>query len=255
VSIAGLTVPKQTVGVITKQTPTLFKGTDLDGIIGMGFRAMSQLNGPTFVDGLFRGGQISQPIFGLYLTPKSVGNAQLTLGGTDPSKYTGNINFLPVDARKPYWNVPFQSITVNGRPSKVQPQVAVADSGTAGMIAPVGDAKAIYSLISPNIVVLDPRGAYGIKCTELAGLNATITFMMGGKPYTIPSKELSVGPYPDQPGKTGMCQTLINSDRSLNFWIIGESLLKYYYTVWDMGNRQNGVAPRLGFATTAHSPA
>lgn len=43
--------------------------------------------------GLFAGleAQGLPSLFGFYLTPKSVGNAELTLGGTDSSKFTGTL--------------------------------------------------------------------------------------------------------------------------------------------------------------------
>lgn len=75
-----------------------------------------------------------------------------------------------------------------------------------------------------------------------------IDFTLAGKKFTIPSQELSIGPYPNQ---TDICQTLITADVNDivgGAWIIGGSLLKYYYTVWDLGN------VRLGFADTIQSP-
>jgi hypothetical protein len=247
VTIAGLTVPKQSMGLINKQSRTLFEWTGLEGIIGMGFKGSSAVGGRAFFQTLIDNKQLD-PIFSLFLTPKSIGGAQLTLGGVDSTKYTGRINYVPIDGRRGSWNITrgFQSITVNGKPSNVVVRSAIADSGTSNMVAPVRDARAIYAMISPSIILLDPKGAWAIPCSELPNLNATITITMGGIGYTIPSKEFSVGPFP---GKPGMCQTLINSPTIAPFWIIGGSLLKYYYTVWDMGNT------KLGWATTAHSPA
>ena len=112
------------------------------------------------------------------------------------------------------------------------------------MIAPARDARENYAIISPDIKLLNPRGAYSIRCSKIKGLKATITFAIGGKKYSIPSQELGIGPFP---GRPGICQTLINSG-STPFWIIGGSLMKYYYTVWDVGNR------RIGWATTKRSP-
>jgi hypothetical protein len=247
VTVAGLSVPKQAVGLMTKRSTNLFEGTDeLEGIFGMGAGGSghSVLRSPGFMQNLVDQKRISQAVFSLFLSPKAIGNAELTIGGTDPSKYRGKINYLPVNSRNGFWNITFQSITVNGRATNIRSQGAVADSGTSNMIAPARDARAIYAIISPKIKMIDPKGAYGLPCSEVAGLKADITITMGGVRYTIPTKELSVGPYPGQPE---MCQMLINSG-SAPFWIIGGSLMKYYYTVWDVGGK------RLGWATTAHSP-
>ena len=105
------------------------------------------------------------------------------------------------------------------------------------------DTQAIYALISPNIKPNnDEPGTYGIPCNELEHLRADISFAFTsqyGLPFelNIPSSELSVGPFPSN---SSLCQTLINADE---FELVGGSLLKHYYSVWDVGKQ------RLGFAS------
>ena len=97
-------------------------------------------------------------------------------------------------------------------------------------------------MISPNIRPnKDEPGTYGIPCNELENLRAEISYTFTsqqGPPFTltIPTSELSVGPFPSKPS---LCQTLINADE---FDLVGASMLKHYYSVWDVGNQ------RLGFA-------
>jgi hypothetical protein len=98
-------------------------------------------------------------------------------------------------------------------------------------------------LISPNIKP-NPNepGAFGIPCSEIPSLPAVIdlTFTSTeGKPFnlTIPSGELSVGPFADN---TSICQTLINSFEGQN--IVGGSLMKHVYTVFDLGGQRMGFA-------------
>ena len=66
-----------------------------------------------------------------------------------------------------------------------------------------------------------------------------------GSPFnlTIPSSELSVGPFKSNPE---ICQTFINVlDASFgNLAIIGGSLMKHYYSIFD------GGIVRIGFAKT-----
>ena len=67
---------------------------------------------------------------------------------------------------------------------------------------------------------------------------------------TIPSTELSVGPFKSN---TAMCQTLINAVEG--YYIIGASLLKHYYSVWDLGGKRLGFASNgeLKFSRTAQA--
>ena len=135
VSIAGLSVPKQNFALIKQQSPNLFESTGIEGIIGMGFSSTSAIRSAPFFQNLINQKKVKQPVFSLLMAPKSVGRAQLTLGGTDPSKYSGSINYLPVP-QGPSWRIKFDSISVNGRGSGIRAQYAVADTGTSNMIAP-----------------------------------------------------------------------------------------------------------------------
>lgn len=98
-------------------------------------------------------------------------------------------------------------------------------------------------MISPDIKPnTAEKGTYGIACSRIASLPAKIdlTFKaQNGSPFnlTIPSSELSVGPFANNPS---LCQTLINANEG--FSIVGASVFKHYYSVWDVG------AQRLGFA-------
>ena len=103
---------------------------------------------------------------------------------------------------------------------------------------------AIYAQISPNIKPFSGEaGTFGIACSEIDSLPAEISFTFtaqDGSPFelTIPSSELSVGPFRSEPS---LCQTLINAADVGS--IIGASLLKHYYSVWDLGNKRMGFAP------------
>jgi Eukaryotic aspartyl protease len=97
------------------------------------------------------------------------------------------------------------------------------------------------ALISPEIQPIGPSGAFGMPCARIPGIHAEITFTFqstAGKPFnlTIPSEELSVGPFVDNPS---FCQTLINS-MNIEGGIIGASLLKHYYSVWDVDHARIG---------------
>lgn len=114
----------------------------------------------------------------------------------------------------------------------------IFDSGTSNIVGPRNRVEAIYALISPNITAFDDLGTYGMPCEELDQLTTTISVSIGGLNYTIPSQELNIG----QLGG-GVCQTLINATPpGGNSFIIGGSLLKYYYSAWDIGNAQFGLA-------------
>ena len=99
-------------------------------------------------------------------------------------------------------------------------------------------------MISPNIKANSAEpGTFGIPCNQVSSLPAVISFTFtsqSGQPFdlTIPSSELSVGPFKSNPS---LCQTLINAFDGLD--LVGGSLLKHYYSVWDVGGKRMGFAP------------
>jgi hypothetical protein len=103
-------------------------------------------------------------------------------------------------------------------------------------------------MISPDIKP-NPSvpGSYGLPCSQMANISAELTFgfisSSSGKTFdiTIPTSEFNLGPFDND---TSLCQALIN------VWLpgqdlpplLGASLLKHYYTVWDTGNQSMGFA-------------
>lgn len=103
--------------------------------------------------------------------------------------------------------------------------------GTSNLVFPTSTANAIYALISPNIKPFGSEGAYGIACSQIGSITATLDFTFktaAGAAFnlTIPPEELNVGPFASQPT---MCQTLINAQDGYD--ILGGSVLKHYYSV------------------------
>ncbi|GJE97382.1 acid protease [Phanerochaete sordida] len=241
VTVGGVTIPNITMYLITDQTPA-FSPDPFSGIQGLGPVASN----------LFAGleAQGLPSLFSFYLTPKAVGNAELTLGGIDKTKYKGELTYGnlidPVGSES--WQLNSTGITVNGKsaPGLKKLRTFIFDSGTSNIVLPLADTEAVYAAISPKIKPFaNENGTYGLPCSEVHSLPAEISFTFPsqeGKPFTltIPSSEFSVGPFNSDPST---CQLLINAFQDYN--IIGASLFKHYYSVWDLGNKRLGFAPNV----------
>jgi len=237
VTIGDLVVPATPLFIITNQSTKV--GMDpFSGIQGMSSAS----------DGVF-GALVAQglpSLFSFHLTPKTVGNAELTLGGIDTTKFEGKLTYASiVPQTEGEWSLNSSGITVNGRTNRMLhgTQRIIFDSGTPNVLLPTNITNAIYALISPDIAPhASEPGTYGIACHKISRLPAVIDIAFtaqDGSPFklTIPSSELNVGPFTDD---RAVCQTLINAFDGLS--IVGGSLLKHYYSVWDVG------AQRMGFA-------
>ncbi|KZP03736.1 acid protease [Athelia psychrophila] len=236
VSVAGLSAGTVDLFTITNQTAK-FDIDPFSGIQGMGPVAQG------FFAGLERSGLPS--LFSMYITPEKSGNAELTFGGIDSSKYTGALAYAALPSSPQDWELTSTGIFVNGAttPLLAQTRQIIFDSGTSNVLFSTDIAEAIYAAISKDIVPYPAEpGAYGIACAAIPALPATldigfVTAAGAAFNLTIPRAELSVGPFA---GQSAVCQTLINAFDGLN--LVGGSLLKHYYTVFDIGNQQMGFA-------------
>jgi len=249
VSVGGLAAPNTSFFLIVEQTPT-FDIDPFDGILGLAAQAGSYFS--SLID------QGLPSLFGFYLTPNATGGAELTLGGIDQTKFNTTLvraNISSPDAHSGHWEMEYETIYVNGQTSAVlqSPLQTVFDSGTSNIVFPKNVTEAIYALISPEIQPNPSEpGTYGIPCSSLNSTPASISFSFTSSTgalfnLTIPSAELSVGPFRSN---TSLCQALVNA-QDFPLGIIGGSLLKYYYSVWDIGNAQLGFAELAGNITTS----
>jgi len=238
-TILNFSAPSTTFNLITSQSSG-FIVDPFDGIVGMGYspnltvyQALKKNNKPA--------------IFGLSLTAESVGNAELSLGGFDSSKVTGDLQFAPIikpQSLPAFWALETSAVSVNGRIATNIPQRLgiIFDSGTSNCVFPKTITEALYAMISPQITAHGSLGAYGVQCSEINSIAANISFTfndVAGRPFdlVIPPEEFNLGPFRDDPT---ICQAVINALDGLN--ILGGSVLKHYYSVWDVDNAQMGFS-------------
>lgn len=203
------------------------------------------------------------------LTPNAIGGAELTLGGVDSTKFTKALTYIPVVQSSSFWSLTSTQFSVNGKSSTAltKSTTIIFDSGTSNIVFPKATTEvnicitsftmgafmdpslqALYALISPNIKAVGTKGAYGIACSQIGSITASLDFTFktsSGVAFnlTIPPEELNVGPFRSDPTT---CQTLINAqsgeypasrtatliifidfnfDRILHSWWIGSQTL------------------------------
>jgi hypothetical protein len=93
---------------------------------------------PTFMDNLRSQGTISTEVLGVYFAPisgsgSSAANGELTLGGTDSSKYSGSITYTPTLSSASneagyYWGITVTSLSYAGT-SVSGSSAAIVDTG------------------------------------------------------------------------------------------------------------------------------
>jgi cathepsin D len=101
---------------VQQTTQGLLQGS-VSGIFGLAFSAIANTKAIPFWQALATGGQLTTPEMGFWLTRSSQTNTQkevpggaFTLGGTNSSLFTGDIEFLNMPGTTPtFWLLTMQS--------------------------------------------------------------------------------------------------------------------------------------------------
>jgi pepsin A len=251
---SDLVITGQSIGVASSA-----QGFDgIDGILGVGPTDLTQgtVSGvdsvPTVTDNLYSKGTIGTEALGVYFAPGG-GAGELTFGGSDSSKTTSSVNYVPITTTSPssnYWGID-QSITY-GSSTILSATAGIVDTGTT-LILIATDAFAKYQ--SATGATLDhTTGLLMITSEQYANLK-TLNFNIGGTSYGLtPNGQI----WPrslntDIGGSSNNIYLVINdigpgSGPGLNF-INGYSFLQRFYSVFDTTNH------RVGFATTSSTSA
>ncbi|KAF7351596.1 Acid protease [Mycena sanguinolenta] len=258
----GLVIKQQSIGVASQANGF----SDVDGIIG--YVLLARLTSrptpskgtstvPTVTDNLFKQGTIPIESIGVSYVPStsaSAVNGELTFGGTDSSKFTGTISYVPITTTSPaseYWGIN-QSISYGTDNTILDMTAGIVDTGTT-LLMIATDAFQAY------------QKATGAKADSATGL-LTVTesqfenmqslfFQIGDQTLELtPNAQIwpralnsTLG------GEEGKIYLIVadlgsNSGSGLDF-IDGFGFLQRFYSVFDATNAQ------VGFATTEFTTA
>ncbi|EEA29030.1 hypothetical protein TMatcc_002608 [Talaromyces marneffei ATCC 18224] len=251
VSFGGLTVTSQSIGASTSASG--FSG--VDGIIGFGpvdltQGTVSNVNTvPTFMDNLYSQGSISTNVLGVYFSPESGSdsadtNGELTLGGTDSSKYSGSIQYFPKLASgsaSPYWGISIAKFTL-GSTTLSSSGSGIVDTGTTLIYIPSSAYTRFLSATGGKTDSSSGLAMFSTKPTANFGITfGSTTYTLTPAQYLVPTAQYSFY------GLTsGKYYAWINDGGSSGVnTIIGQKFLENYYSVYDTTNSRIGFAPRV----------
>ncbi|KAJ3002352.1 hypothetical protein HKX48_002373, partial [Thoreauomyces humboldtii] len=240
--VAGVTVTQQVFGDVTSEGASP-QASDFDGILGMGFTTIASDKSTTFFENAVAQKAVSSSVFSFYLANTDTGS-ELLLGGTNPAHYTGPISYVPVD-QPGYWQFALKDLTYGGSSIKPSLKEAIADTGTSLVVGPSKDVAALNKLIGATLD--SKQGIYTIACTA-RGVAKDVSFPLNGITITLTSSE-----YILDDGQGGCLSTFAPLD-GLPVWILGDTVLRKYYSIYDLGDISNNYSgARVGFALSSTS--
>jgi len=231
---AGINVPNQVFAEVTDATGLglAYKIGKFDGILGLAFPILSVNKVPTVFENMASQGLVDKNLFSFYLGTESGAKGELLLGGIDENHYTGDINYVPLSSAT-YWEVTLGGLTVDGTVYGAGDK-AIMDSGTSILTGP----SDVVATLAESMGARKINAAeYMVSCAA-EGL-PTFTYTLNGNDYTLGPSEYLI---PDGDmcllGMMGLDVPRPNGP----LWIMGDVFMRKYYTVFDVENKQIGIA-------------
>ncbi|TFK44231.1 aspartic peptidase domain-containing protein [Crucibulum laeve] len=255
VSMGGFTVPSQTLLAVDQLSSGLLDGS-VSGIMGLAFSTIASTHSTPFWQTLSTSGQLSSPEMSFWLTRfRNVASAKdeepggvFTLGGTNSSLFTGDIEFLDMPAgQQTFWLLTMSAITVQGKPVTINTgsaALSAIDTGTTLIGGPTDDVNAIWAAVPGSAPVSNMAGFFSFPCST----DVTITLSFGGKSWPINSADMNIGPVARGSSQClggifdlGLGSSIVSGSGNPS-WVVGDTFLKNVYSVF------RADPPSIGFA-------
>lgn len=278
----GLTVKNQMIGLASMTSDLMSRSTPnpSDGILGLGFPGLNSARGYSqdipLPFNLVAQNLISQPVFSIYLDSQfRYGySGEITFGGVDQSKFSSgsSLSYVPVMSYTLqrggqeiylYWTVGGQSIRTSTGANidyggQVQEFILDTGSTLSYLPFPVVDqiVRSLTNYSAPKYSALN--GVYLVDCGLAQETSKYVEFNVYSSAtriqnLTVSVRELVIPNDADTPEQATICffglapmpSSISLSGMDSASYILGESVLRSFYTVYDMGQKRIGIAKAI----------
>ncbi|KAH8099326.1 aspartic peptidase domain-containing protein [Cristinia sonorae] len=252
VQFSGFEVKSQTFGLVDGTSGGILT-SPVSGLMGLAFSSLATSGATPFWEAITNTpGALASPLFGVQLTRFNNDTrasalepgGTFTLGATNSSLYTGDIDYQDIPSGAPgYWIQELSGLSVGGQSITLPGgslSWAAIDTGTTGIAGPADVLEDLYGAIpgsSKGTGQLD--GYYIYPCD--ANPSVSLTFGSSGRSWTISPADFEF----QQIDSTNCVGSIfeISTGSSAPSWIIGDTFLKNVYSVF------RSSPPSVGFAT------
>lgn len=226
--VSGVTVDNAIFAVVnvTSTTPSVF-GIGLEANEAVTEDENDYVN---FSAQLVQQGLISRNYYSLYLDSPSASTGSIIFGGSDPSKYSGELVALPLQNNAAFF-VTLNSFTASGFSYKTDYPVLL-DSGTTITLLPQGTVDSIAKLF-PDAEYSESVGLYHVSGYP----DGDLSYNFNGVTIKIPFSAL-VEPGEDYGASSGYWLDLAYSNTN----VLGDNFLRWAYLVYDLDNLEVSIA-------------
>ncbi|OMJ78443.1 hypothetical protein SteCoe_21726 [Stentor coeruleus] len=255
VSIGETNALSTTANFVLVYNDTGFDDAEYDGIIGLGFKGISN-NISTFMDNLKLAGKITSKQFAMYINFRDFKghgygspSSNLMIGSSNITKYSSNPSIIynfpisPIDSIYEFWQV--NSFTVKFGTFELSTGTqAIFDSGTSLILSPPGFLDtAISALSSLGLVcAVTDYSTIVCKCKDRKIL-PDLEFTYNSQTVSIPQNRLYLC-------DDKVCEMLVQEGSDV-FWLLGDVFLRQYYTIYNMDNMTISFTPAINSMSDA----
>jgi cathepsin D len=264
--MGNFTVQSQTFLAVRSLTDGLLFGSD-SGIMGLAFSAISSTRSTPFWRAL--GSQLSASVMAFYLTrfKDDLGakdeepGGVFTLGGTNSTLFTGDIEFLRMPSGTPtFWLLPMSAITVQGQSVQIatgNSALAAIDTGTTLIGGPTVDVNAIWAAVPGSAPIVNQQGFFSFPCST----TVQVTLSFGGKAWPISTTDMNLGQI--SRGSSRCLGAIFDLSLGSNIpsgsgnpsWVVGDTFLKNVYSVFSADTSSIGFAQLSSLAGGSGAPS
>jgi len=206
----------------------------IDGILGLAFKNVSVGGIDPLIKVFYDKKLIDKYVIGFKLGREDGQDGVMTIGGWNPDQFTGEIAWFPV-TKELWWYFDIDDVLVDGVSCGF---CAKTETGKCGGILDTGTSMVIGPTKYMDIVMRDIE--IDANCRDLEK-NPTVAFVINGATYALEPREYVLN-------LSGECLPAMMGMNlgSYEFFLLGDTFLRKYYSIYDMGGP--GAPPRLGLA-------
>ncbi|KIJ41452.1 hypothetical protein M422DRAFT_172297 [Sphaerobolus stellatus SS14] len=233
VTVAGVKAVNQIFSAVTTLSSS-FQDDPIDGLLGMAFPQLSELNANPFFNTAFLQGAVRYNLFAFKLA--STGSA-LDLGNTNPDHFNEPIEFHNLSSESGFWQIGGAAIHTD-QATPIKGFQTVIDSGTTIMYGPPDAVKRFYAEIPGATLFDSDNGIYSFPCSS----DPRVAFSWGGKKWDVTADNFNLGQ--TESGSSECVGAIAAEDIGLgsDVWLLGDSFMKNVYTVFFFDRNAVGFA-------------
>lgn len=244
----------------TEMTDEPFKQFEFDGVLGLGLESLALDPEFSFYGQLSRNKPSLAPLFGVFIAKEDSSASEICIGGHDPTRVASELRWAPVThPESGHWQLAVRSIRVGNETLEMCESgdcTAIADTGTSLLGVPKAFVQKMHWLLARKVDD-DQIGQGNPDCRKNEGpdivldLGDGLELTIGAEEYSRPA---ALRVITNATGEEQLiCRaSLLPVDEipsiSPKTWILGEPVLRKYYTAYDWQKQ------RIGFALAAQPP-